>query len=160
MKEFIDATIFMGMHSSDEKIRIACKNFFVERTKKTVFMSLENVGKCDDVIWKFDREAQDAYFPFMDRIHTIMDIQRIPYDEQTLEKRKRNDKLSIFQQLSLSQSEKGKLFTLDEVLLNLKLDFLTSPQINNEEKNFFGELETSYQESLILRVADIEHLNQ
>ena len=96
MKEFIDSTIFMGMHSVDEKIRIACKNFFIDHLKKTIFMSLESVGKCDDIVWHFDRETQDIYYPFMDRLHTVMDIQRIPYDKSDLDNRKSGDDLSLF----------------------------------------------------------------
>lgn len=159
MKEFIDFTIFMGMHSSDEKIRIASKNFFVERIKKTVFMSLENVGQCDDIVWQSDRNTQDVYYPFMDRLHTIMNIQRIPYDEETLEKRKQNNELSVFQQLTLAQSKVGKLYTFDETLLNLKLDFVKSPQTAEEEKKLPDDLEQFYQESLKLRVTDTKYTN-
>ena len=82
MKEFIDATIFLGMHSMDEKIRIACKNFFAGRIKNIIWMPLEEVGRCDDVIWRFPRKAQDAYYPFMDNLHSIMKIKRIEYDEE------------------------------------------------------------------------------
>lgn len=160
MKEFIDATIFMGMHSSDEKIRIACKIFFIGRIKKTVFMSLETVGKCDDVVWQFDRETQDAYYPFMDRLHTIMDIQRIPYDEKSLQARKANPQLNTFQQLTLAQTHNGKLYTFDTALLDLKLNNVVSPKIPEEEKEFPDDLEKFYQGSLILRVAEIENLNQ
>ncbi|MBM3911059.1 MAG: hypothetical protein FJ356_05365 [Thaumarchaeota archaeon] len=160
MKEFIDATIFMGMHSSDEKVRIACKNFFIERMKKTVFMSLENVGKCDDVVWQFDRETQDVYYPFMDRLHTVMDIQRIPYDEKTLQTRKTVSELNPFQQLTLTQSQNGKLFTFDKALLNLKISNAVSPETPDEEKEFPDDLEKFYQESLKLSVTEIEHLNQ
>lgn len=159
MKEFIDATIFMGMHSADEKIRMACKNFFIERLDHTLFMSLENVGKCDDIVWQFDRETQDTYYPFMDRLHTVMDIQRIPYDQNSIDKRKPIGNLSIFQQLTLAQASDEKLYTVDESLLKLRLDFITSPKLN-EEKNFPEDLEKWYQASLKLRVENIERLNQ
>lgn len=160
MNEFIDATIFMGMHSSDEKIRIACKNFFIARMKKTIFMSLENVGKCDDVVWQFDRETQDAYYPFMDRLHTVMDIQRIPYDEKSLEARKANLKLNTFQQLTLAQAQSGKLFTLDEALLNENMDFAQAPKNSSEEHKFPMDLEKAYEASLALRIGDIQNLAQ
>lgn len=156
MKEYIDATVFMGMHSADEKIRIACKNFFVERMQKTIWMSLENVGKCDDIVWHFDRETQDAYYPFMDRLHTVMDIQRIPYDAKTVDGRMAYNNLDTFQQLTLAQAQDGKLFTFDAALFGLNLDTMSSPNITDEEKKFPGDLEKFYQESLKLRVGVAE----
>ncbi|MFB7513652.1 DUF6190 family protein [Streptomyces sp. NPDC056144] len=77
---FIDAALFLGMHSADEAVRIAAKAFFVQRLDGRVVMSLEQVGRCDDVIWGYSRELQDVYYPFMDVLHTVMDISREPYD--------------------------------------------------------------------------------
>lgn len=31
--------------------------------------------------WGFSRELQDAYYPFMDNLHTVMDIRRLGYEE-------------------------------------------------------------------------------
>lgn len=76
---FIDATVFLGMHSSDETTRRACKGFFVQRLNDRVCMSLEHVGMCDDVIWAQPRTVQDAYYPFMDVLHTDMKIDRRGY---------------------------------------------------------------------------------
>src|SRR3989338_8981668 len=106
MKEFIDSTIFMGMHNKDETIRIACKNFFVKRIKKKIYMSLEQVGKCDDIIWKFDRRTQDAYYPFMDNLHTIMNIKRVSYNEKDIKHSMsiKEDKLSFSEKLTLGMT--------------------------------------------------------
>ncbi|MDO8598759.1 MAG: DUF6190 family protein [bacterium] len=154
MKEFIDATVFMGMHSTDEERRVACKNFFVERMEKTIFMSYENVGKCDDIVWSFDRETQDAYYPFMDRLHTAMDVQRIPYDERTLERRASLSDLSVLQQLTLalSRAHAGRLRTFDGDLLRRDLDDVSAPHGSKIEKEFSSDLEKWYRESLQLRV--------
>lgn len=156
MMEFIDATVFLGMHSTNEEQRVACKNFFVERTEKTIFMSYENIGKCDDIVWSFDRETQDAYYPFMDRLHTAMDIHRIPYDERTLECRTSVDDLSLFRQLTLalSQAHGGVIWTCDRELLRRKRDDVASPPISKTEKDFPGDLEKRYRESLKLRVGE------
>lgn len=159
MKEFIDATVFLGMHSTEEKIRVACKNFFIKRLHETLFMSLENVGKCDDVIWQFDRETQDAYYPFMDRLHTIMDFQRIAYDQKCLDERVRTEPLSLFQQLTLAQALNDKLYTFDKMILELKLEFTTTPP-SREERFFPEELESFYNTSLKLRIQGIENLHQ
>ncbi|WP_201294684.1 MULTISPECIES: DUF6190 family protein [unclassified Nocardiopsis] len=63
---FVDADVFMGMHHENEALRRGCKAFFVERLKGRVAMSLEQVGRCDDLVWRRPRELQDAYYPFMD----------------------------------------------------------------------------------------------
>ncbi|MFI0168173.1 DUF6190 family protein [Streptomyces sp. NPDC017095] len=77
---FIDAALFLGMHSADDGLRVVCKAFFVERLAGRVVMNLEQVGHCDDVIWSHSRELQDLYYPFMDQLHTVMDISRVAYD--------------------------------------------------------------------------------
>ncbi|MFF4713425.1 DUF6190 family protein [Streptomyces eurythermus] len=77
---FVDAALFLGMHSQDDGLRVACKAFFVERLDTRVVMNLEQVGRCDDVIWSYSRELQDLYYPFMDQLHTVMDISREGYD--------------------------------------------------------------------------------
>ena len=62
MKEYIDASVFLGMHSPNEAIRIACKNFFVRRLNRSIVMSLEQVGKCDDVIWSSYTDEEQATY--------------------------------------------------------------------------------------------------
>lgn len=42
-------------------------------------MNHEQIGICDAVIWKASREIQDMYYPFMDRLHTDMAIDRAGY---------------------------------------------------------------------------------
>ena len=73
-----------------------------ERLNRKIVMSLEQVGRCDDIIWGYPRELQDAYYPFMDRLHTEMRIHRIPFGEQDLEvalKDRRLDGLSFSDKL-------------------------------------------------------------
>jgi len=155
MKEFIDSSVFMGMHSKNEKERIACKNFFINRISKSIWMSLEQVGKCDDIIWSnFSNKIQESYYPFMDRLHTIMEIRRIPFDQKTI------DSLSKFNDSGLSQEEKlivaitiaqnGVLYTFNKKLLNMDKDFIKAPESGKEAK--FSDLEEAYQESLKLRI--------
>ncbi|UQI47327.1 DUF6190 family protein [Streptomyces sp. HU2014] len=81
---YADAALFMGMNSADDKVRIACKAFFAERLGGRVRMSWEQVGRCDDLVWRFPREAQDAYYPFMDNLHTDMRIERRAYEPADL----------------------------------------------------------------------------
>ncbi|MEU7481824.1 DUF6190 family protein [Lentzea sp. NPDC042327] len=80
----IDASLFMGMHSTDDTIRLRCKSFFAQRMADRVSMSLEHVGFCDNLVWSHPRAEQDAYYPFMDVLHTDMRIDRIGYEETDL----------------------------------------------------------------------------
>jgi uncharacterized protein DUF6190 len=85
-KEFFDASVFLGMHSVDDEVRKACKNFFASRFLDMALTSLDQVGKCDDVIWRYPRHLQDAYYPFMDRLHSEMRIVREPFSEAELKR--------------------------------------------------------------------------
>lgn len=81
----IDASVFMGMHACDDATRVACASFMVERFQAGVAMSWEQVGRCDDIVWGYDRDVQDAYYPFMDVLHSTMAITRQPYDAGDVE---------------------------------------------------------------------------
>ena len=153
MKEFIDASVFLGVNSKDEKIRIACKSFFVKRLDKTIWMCLEQVGICDDTVWHFTREEQDAYYPYMDNLHTIMDIRRIPYNEKDLKAGNKIKKIGLTEKLALSMaiSRKGVLYTVDRKILSLKMKCTKTPEFS-EELEFPPELEKLYKNSLKLRI--------
>lgn len=43
-------------------------------------MPLEEVGICDDLVWKMPRDIQDMYYPFMDNLHSMLDMSRLPYE--------------------------------------------------------------------------------
>ncbi|MFB7028693.1 MULTISPECIES: DUF6190 family protein [unclassified Streptomyces] len=82
---FVDAALFMGMHSGDGAVRTAAKAFFAGRLAAgdagRVLMSWEQVGRCDDLVWGYDRKTQDEYYPFMDVLHTDLAVERIGYEE-------------------------------------------------------------------------------
>lgn len=155
MNEFIDASVFLGMHSTDENIRINCKNFFVRRFSKEIYMSFETVGECDDVIWSFSRIHQDLYYPFMDRLHTIMNIKRIPYSLEevhlmSLDKSLQKQKSGL--NLALSKVHKGAYYTLNQELISSSIDNITTVPDEEIELMFPNELEKYYEESLILKI--------
>lgn len=77
---YIDATTFMGMHDEDTLIRQRSTAFFQSAFRTTVTMNLEQVGLCDALVWRHPRAVQDAYYPFMDRLHTDMHILRSGYE--------------------------------------------------------------------------------
>ncbi|MEV6980556.1 DUF6190 family protein [Sphaerisporangium sp. NPDC051017] len=92
---FIDAALFMGMHSQDDDVRRACKGFFARHlADERVVLNQEQVGKCDALVWLYGREEQDAYYPFMDVLHTDMKIQRIGYEERDLRTALENESLA------------------------------------------------------------------
>ncbi|MFJ2688298.1 DUF6190 family protein [Pseudomonas sp. NPDC087342] len=80
----IDATVFMGMHHSEPLLRAKSLGFFNSFSERQVLMSFGQIGICDAIIWKKSRHLQDVYYPFMDVLHTEMDIQRQGYCNEVL----------------------------------------------------------------------------
>ncbi|MCF4997214.1 hypothetical protein GIW70_06490 [Pseudomonas syringae] len=120
----IDATVFMGMHHGDPDLRARSLGFFNNFYQRQVLMSFDQIGICDAIIWKKSRHLQDAYYPFMDVLHSEMDIQRQGYSDQVL---KRASQASDWQHLSVEKrlliaqviEHKQPFFTHDEQLLEL-----------------------------------------
>lgn len=164
MQEFIDATLFLGTHGTDEAVRVACKNYFVERYEQSIGMSDDQAGKCDRIIWYYSRELQDIYYPFMDRLRTDMDIRGLEYEAEDVTVvlgDQRLDGLRMSQKLTLGMAlaRKGKLYTVDEELHKLNLTLPQKQQLaifyppSGDEKAFPDRvLEECYQKSLSLRI--------
>ena len=156
MNEFIDASVFLGMHSEEENIRIKCKNFFVKRMKKEIIMSFETIGECDHIIWGFSRLHQNSYYPFMDRLHTIMKIKRIPYglkevNLMSIDKNLQNYKPGL--NLALSITHRGVFYTLNQKLISSSIDNIKTIPDEEVELMFPKDLEKYYEESLILKLS-------
>lgn len=81
----VDASVFLGMHHHDDVIRQRSLAFFRSHYAHRVAMSYEQIGICDAVIWRQHREIQDQYYPFMDRLHTDMQIVREGYRVEELD---------------------------------------------------------------------------
>ncbi|MFI1801643.1 DUF6190 family protein [Streptomyces sp. NPDC020379] len=81
---YLDASLFMGMHSTDPSVRAACTAFFASHLDRPVVMTYEEVGRCDDFVWHAPREVQDDYYPFMDVLHSLMPITRRAYTDADL----------------------------------------------------------------------------
>ena len=158
--EYIDATVFLGMHSFHDEVRVACKNFFVERKNATIHMSLEQVGKCDDIIWRHSRQLQDVYYPFMDRLHSAMKIERKPYAEKSFEIALRDMRLKELpteDKLLLAQviSKKGVLYTFDKNIL-IHRDLPVDSPKPGKELSFSKAIEKFYKKSLALKIQEKE----
>lgn len=156
----IDASVFMGMHSRDEALRLSCKRFFAKRLDHRLVMSLEDVGRCDNLVWRFPRDTQDAYYPFMDNLHTDAEIHRVGYDEDDV-------------RIALESPRLADLLMHERLLLGMVLRrqavlYTASPRLrdrmdlparavptggNVSPSDFPGLLEQLYQQSLALRVA-------
>lgn len=158
---FIDAALFLGMHSADDDLRIASKAFFVEHLDGRVVMSLEQVGRCDDVIWGYSRELQDLYYPFMDHLHTVMDISREGYDRAdvhlALSDSATPARLPFTDRLLLGQviNRKGLLHTLGprtSAFDGLPVHGVAPWPAGAPEPSFPEPLERLYRASLALRL--------
>lgn len=82
---YVDASVFLGMHHRNEQVRSQSLCFFRHQYAAAVKMNYEQVGICDAVIWQESREVQDLYYPFMDRLHTDMEIARAGYSFHEIE---------------------------------------------------------------------------
>ena len=82
--EYIDYTVFLGMNAASDPLRWRCKALVASRLERTVLMTWDHVGRCDDIIWQYSRELQDLYYPFMDRLHSHRCIEREGYEDSTL----------------------------------------------------------------------------
>jgi len=89
----IDASVFMGMHAQDDVTRLACVSFMADRFDAGVVISWEQIGRCDAIVWSYARDVQDAYYPFMDVLHSTMSLTRRPYDAGDLELALRDSRL-------------------------------------------------------------------
>jgi len=121
---FVDATVFLGMHHKDPLIRQHSLRFFRSHYGHQVSMNFEQVGICDAVIWQQRREVQDAYYPFMDRLHSDMQIMREGYQTRELEHALGHPELKILrpeQALLAAQvlAREGVLVTHDPALRRL-----------------------------------------
>jgi len=154
MREYIDASIFLGMHSKNEKIRIVCKNYIVRRLNNQISMSLEQIGICDNIIWQYPREQQDAYYPFMDNLHTIMNICRVSYTEKDIREAIKNPQLqdlNISDRLTVAMVwvQGAELYSVNP-LLKCR-DSVHFPEAG-KELTFPLQLEKLYQQSLAVRI--------
>ena len=116
----------MGMHSDDEKTRNQSLSVMSEQFSKCIYMNLEQVGMCDEVVWRYSRNIQDNYYPFMDVLHSEMDINRIGYcnaDIARLSKDRRllDTSLSVQSALLVAQTinNNALLYTHDKNILSL-----------------------------------------
>jgi hypothetical protein len=159
--ECIDAALFLGMHATDDRLRLACKAFVIDRWHSRLTISLEQVGRCDDLVWGFGRAVQDAYYPFMDSLHTVLDIARPGYEEADVRRGlelRLPGTLPVHERLLLGMvlNRHGQLITASPRLLSGELSAglpVRAPQpVAGREPAFPDGLERLYQESLALRV--------
>jgi hypothetical protein len=162
-KVFIDATTFLGMNAEDEGLRWMSHHFFASRYHQQVTMAMEQVGLCDDVIWQYTREEQDKYYPFMDCLHTEMDIQRIIYNQQDFVRANEDPRLQslIFSSaLLMAQvlNHGGILYSHDSALNQLTSLSDHIAQFDEESDLFPVPLQVLYEQSQVLKISH-ENLN-
>lgn len=155
-RDFFDASVFLGMNSDDEDLRTASKNFFATRFDGVVLTSLDQVGACDDVIWRYSRDLQDVYYPFMDLLHSVMHIDRQPFAEADLTRAvgdRRLDRLAVGDRLLIGKVAQAgsRLYSLRRHLTDQGDLPVRTPEPGIELR-FPDDLEALYQASLRLRI--------
>ncbi|HDR9277415.1 TPA: hypothetical protein QDB24_005555 [Burkholderia vietnamiensis] len=152
---FIDASFFLGMHDGNEFRRLKSLSYFSRNLSAQPRMNYEQIGICDAVIWTQRREVQDLYYPFMDRLHTDMAIQRSGYTYHEIDTALSDPELrSLTPERALLAAQvlhsQGSLATHDPVLL--KLDCLRgriwiAPADDDSPVSFPPELQALYDAS-------------
>jgi len=155
---FIDASAFMCMHCNDKKIANHTVGFFSNKFDHTLYMSLEQVGICDDIVWSYSRDIQDAYYPFMDRLHSEMNVIRTSYTRDDVQLALADPTLEgirFCHALVLAQviNHHGHLYTGNSLLLNNpKLNSIVSPVHEAEPSTFNEVMQDFYERSSVLTV--------
>ena len=156
-EEFVDASTFLGMNSADEHERRVCAGFFAARLDGELGISAEQVGICDDTIWRFGRQEQDDYYPFMDNLHSRLRFDRLTFTEADLAAALGDGRpeLPMTDRLTLAMAVNhgATLYTLNPRLLALPGAPVRHPEADPLPRQDFPEwLEQLYQASLVLRV--------
>jgi hypothetical protein len=152
----IDASVFMGMHAQDDNTRLACMSFMAAQFEAGVALSWEQIGRCDDIVWSRTRDVQDAYYPFMDILHSTMSIARRPYDPADLELALRDRRLAglpMHEALSvaMASNRNGSLVTISE-RLHERCGLPVRRPVGTPITSFPEPVATLYAQSLRLRV--------
>ncbi|MBU0460424.1 MAG: hypothetical protein KJ771_06475, partial [Nanoarchaeota archaeon] len=158
INEYVDASSFLGMHHVEDRVRIACKNFFVKKLEQNacIGLSLEQMGKCTDTIWHCSEKEQKQYYPFMDKLNTELKIVQSNYTEKDIHVSETNHKLKnlrIIDRLKIGMviNRGGTLITINPFLLTQKHLPIKEPKYGKELK-FSKNLEDLYQKSLAVRI--------
>jgi hypothetical protein len=156
-REYLDHTVFLGMHAAAEPVRWRCKALVAARLGSTLFMTFDHVGRCDDAIWRHSRELQDRYYPFMDALHSLSCFQREGYEDATLRVAAADQRLlalPVLQRLLVARAlERGAVvYSLAAELLDRPGLPVRPPPACASEVEFPRWLETLYRASLALRI--------
>jgi hypothetical protein len=152
----IDASVFMGMHAHDDDTRLACMSFMAARFDTGVVLSWEQIGRCDDIVWSYARDIQDAYYPFMDVLHSTMSVARRPYDAADLELALRDPRLAGLPMhealaVAMASNRNASLVTISD-RLHERCGLPVRRPADTPAANFPEPVATLYAQSLRLRV--------
>jgi uncharacterized protein DUF6190 len=155
--EYIDHSVFLGMHAALAATRLRCKALLVARLRGTLLMTWEHVGHCDDIIWRHSRTLQDLYYPFMDALHSHRCLRREGYEDSTLRLATSDPRLldlPVLQRLLAARAleRQALVYTMDPVLLARPELPVQPPPACEREPEFPSWLEALYQSSLRLRI--------
>jgi hypothetical protein len=139
------------MHHEDDRIRQLSLRFFRSQLRRPTRMNFEQIGICDAVVWRQQRTVQDAYYPFMDLLHSEMPIRRGGYSARELSMAStepqlrglRTDRALLAAQVLCSESP---FFTHDPSLMSLQClqPFLMSWESIDLHESFGQWLEELY----------------
>ncbi|WP_434609660.1 hypothetical protein J3P80_20385 [Pseudomonas sp. D2-30] len=164
----MDATVFMGMHHRDPEVRAQSLGFFSAFYSRQVLMSFGQIGICDAIIWKKSRHLQDVYYPFMDVLHTDMNIQRQGYSNKVLKRACLEPDwahLSVEKKMLVAHvvEHQQPFYTHDDSLRDLTLlkPYLKTFPMASSQSVFPEKLQGLYEQSLQMTIGqeDFQHVD-
>ena len=79
-RTYLDHRVFLGLNAADEGVRRRCKALVAARMKSVTFMTFDQVGRCDDIIWRFNRRFQLASL-IPRQVHSGVRTAPLPYHQ-------------------------------------------------------------------------------
>lgn len=170
----IDATVFMGMHHTDPQRRVRAVALIVSNFRGGLEISFDQIGICDSIVWCQPRGVQDAYYPFMDVLHTKMPFERHGYSAASVMRAASDRSLVQLRDTSPTRAllaasvieEEKVLYTFDPSLIatgSLKPfisdavgdGFFSIQGVEADSSGaFLGELQQLYIDSQVLTISD------
>lgn len=168
-KILFDTSIHLGQFCiNSEDMRIACKNSQASVSAKpgseiVGVVTFNENSWTDHIVWGLKREVQDIFYKFMDVLHSVKNIERIPLsttDAKLAVEFSKKFGLDISNALSCAvaiSQKANEIHTYYQTLIDSKVRELlknhydiviSSPLILNELQYTEKELERHYQDAL------------
>ncbi len=83
---YLDYRVFLGMNAASELLQAEVQgSSWPTRLESEMVMTLDHVGRCDDVIWSYSRGCKTSTIRSWTRLHSHRCLRREGYEDSTLQ---------------------------------------------------------------------------